>query len=236
MTAQIEVEAGRGIESLTRLVRQARQVADAELYAALCHVCRYCGLLHASIAAHQQAVRLDPKAPTSVIHTWFVLKDFQRIIDAGMQGAPYIGAIALSELGRRDEAIALLRALESKLPPRLRDFWSMSLHLVEGRRPDNMDMLTRLVDTFGDPEGLYYAAQTLARFGETATAIKAMTRAVDLGYYCYPAFATDPWLDSLRGDARFNAILLRAKDRHEAAAAAFREADGERILGVSVAS
>jgi TolB-like protein/predicted Ser/Thr protein kinase len=234
VTAQIEVEVGRGIESLTRLLRQARQVADAELYAALCHVCRYCGLLDASIAAHQQAVRLDPKVTTSVIHTWFVMKKFQRIIDAGMQSAPYIGALALSELGRRDEAIALLGVLESKLPPRLRAFWSMSLHLAEGRRPDNMDMMRALVDTFGDPEGLYYTAQTLARFGEIDTAVKGMTRAVDLGYYSYPAFATDPWLDPLRGDARFQAALARARERHEAAVAAFKSADGERILGVTV--
>jgi TolB-like protein/predicted Ser/Thr protein kinase len=232
--AQLDVESGQATEAMTRLLRQAAQVADPEIYAGLCHVLRYCGLLDASIAAHEHAVRLDPHVKTSVLHTWFQLKNFQRVIESDLEGTPNIGAHALAELGRRDEALALLRTLEPKMPPRMRDFTAMARFLIAGERPDNLDLVRGVVDTFSDPEGLYYAVQTLARLGEKETAISGLQRAVDAGYFCYPAFAADVWLDSLRGDDRFEAVLQHAKEKHDAAVEAFKVADGVRIVGAPV--
>ena len=59
--SQLDVESGRATDAMTRLLRLAAHAADAEIYGGLCHVLRYCGLLEASVAAHEQEVRLDPK-------------------------------------------------------------------------------------------------------------------------------------------------------------------------------
>ena len=40
-----------------------------QILAALVHACRYCGLLDASVAAHDLAIRLDPAIETSVLYT-----------------------------------------------------------------------------------------------------------------------------------------------------------------------
>ena len=231
VVAQLEVESGRAIEAMTRLLRQAAQVADPELYSALCHACRYCGLLDASIAAHEQARRLDSKAATSVLHTWFLLRNFERVLQSDPDKVPFIGQLALLELGRRDEAIALLQSVEKKLPPRMRQFVSISQSVMEGRLPDDMSIFRDLIDTFTDPEGLFYSARSLARLGATDLALTTMSKSVDFGYYCYPAFSTDPWLDSLRGHTQFEQAMARAKEGHDAAVAAFAAAGGQRIIG-----
>jgi len=43
----------------------------------------------------------------------------------------------------------------------------------------------------------------------------------------------DPWLKPLRGSEEFRSILRRAEQRERQARAAFIEAGGERVLGVT---
>jgi tetratricopeptide (TPR) repeat protein len=230
--AQLDVESGKAPEAMGRLLRQAAQISDPELYAGLCHACRYSGLLDASVAAHQHAVRLDPNTATSVVHTWFQLRNFQRVAEVNRE-TPYIGALAMAELGRGTEALALLRDIAPKLPVRMRDFMSMATYLIEGGAPEDNSMFEQLVQTFTDPEGMFYATQTLSRLGRRDLAISAFSRAVASGYYCYPAFRSDPWLDPLRGDDRFEGALEDARLRHMVAREVFRDARGEQTLGTS---
>ncbi len=58
--------------------------------------------------------------------------------------------------------------------------------------------------------------------------------AVPAGYNrrVYSFFARDPWLDGPRGQLEFKAILRRAEERYRHAVAAYRQADGPRLLGV----
>ena len=46
--------------------------------------------------------------------------------------------------------------------------------------------------------------------------------------------AQDPWLDPLRTDAVFTRLLGLAETGHREAVAAFTEAGGDRVLGISL--
>jgi eukaryotic-like serine/threonine-protein kinase len=234
--AQMEVDYGHAREAMVRLLRQAAQVsADPRLYAALCHVCRYCGLFDASMAAHTLAMRLDPKISTTVVHTWFVQRQYARVVECELEGTPFNGALSLYELGRTDDALALIRAVLPKVAPKLGVFVQAAQSLIEGRLTVELSRLRELINEFHDPEGQYYLARTFAKLGDDQSAMLAMTRSVDGGYSCYPAFASDPWLAHMRGRADFEAILERARAGYEAAIDAFTSADGERLLGVTLA-
>jgi serine/threonine protein kinase len=232
-TAYMEVESGRAQEAMVRLLRQASQVAgDPELYGALCHVCRYCGLLEASIAAHRMAIRLDPKINTSVLHTWFLLREYERVVECPLDGTPHNGALSLYGLGRKEEALALTSALRPKVAPVMRLFIQAAEFVINDDVEHDLSGLKALVFQFDDPEGLYYLARSLARLGDTDSAVAGMVRSVERGYACYPTFATDSWLEPLRGHPEFEAAMERARHAHAAAVEAFEAADGARIVGI----
>ncbi|MGQ0735263.1 MAG: protein kinase domain-containing protein [Acidobacteriota bacterium] len=233
--AQVDVDSGDARLALTRLLQQASQSAGhPELYAALCHVCRYCGLLEPSVAAHMLAARLDPKVATSVLHTWFHLRQYERIVECDLSGHPHNGALALHAVGRIDDAIALVRATLPKAAPLMRPFIQAAQAVLEGESVVDLARLRSTITEFDDPEGTYYLARTMARLGDFDSAVLGMTRAVEHGYCCYPTFEMDAWLDPLRGRADFDAVIARARTGYEAALDAFRNAGGERLLGVTV--
>ena len=85
---------------------------------------------------------------------------------------------------------------------------------------------------FPDPEGMYYMGRSMAHVGEPDTALLGLTSAVDRGFFCYPFFVRDPWLDPVRGDARFIEVLRRAEGKWREAKRAFDEHPGSRVLSV----
>ena len=93
---------------------------------------RYSGLLEASVAAHSRAVALEPKIRTSVPHTWFLQGDYARVASTRIEDNPYIVALSLAEVGRKDEALPVLRALEEKTKTRMRDFIMAARTMIEG--------------------------------------------------------------------------------------------------------
>src|SRR5262249_21139162 len=111
LLAQLEVDAGRAPEAMTRLISRA-QTADPELLAGLVSTCRYCGLLDASVAAHARAQSLEPRIRTSVPHTWFLRGDHAKVAAWKLADVPYIGALSLAEIGRKHDALTGLRELE----------------------------------------------------------------------------------------------------------------------------
>jgi serine/threonine protein kinase len=231
----LQVDQGSSLEAMKRLLDRAHQRrSDAELFAGLAHVCRYCGLLQAAVVAHQEARRLDPLIATSVNHTYFMLGDYQRALEASSADYGYGRALVLSMCGKTEEAVSQLREVEKSGPWRLGRLYVTSLRaLLEGNRQESLEASEELMQaTFRDPEGMYYLARQLSYLGQEANALDMLGRAIDNGFFCYPAMARDPWLDGLRTHAEFNALLRRSHQRHREAASAFLAAGGDKLLGI----
>ncbi len=231
--AHLEVDVGRAEQAMVRLLGRARErPADPELYAGLAHACRYCGLLRASIAAVDQALRLDPHIRTSGALSHFALGDYEAALDFQPEPIPYLRNLALVMLGRRDEALAALDAIDTTMPNRLVSFTQSLQHLLRNERDASMTALQPIID-LPDPEGRFYFARNAAYLGYPQDALRLLSSAVEGGFFCLPAFARDPWLDSLRGSPEFAAIVRRAEARHRQALISFLTADGDRVLGVA---
>ena len=228
----LETDLGRGEEAVLRLVRRARQRrADPDLLAGLVHACRYCGLLDASVAAHVRARHLDPHIATSVGPTYWMLGEFEQAIE-GFSGF-FVGLPQIS-LGRDAEAIAVARASAAVVrDPTTRSYQSVLPLLLEGRAGECLRILDELAPHNPDPESVYHIARTYARLGATESALAQFDRAVDMGFLNHATFARDPWLEPLRESARFTDALARARRRHDEAARKFRDAGGERLLGLA---
>jgi RNA polymerase sigma factor (TIGR02999 family) len=225
----VETDLGRAEDAVQRLVRRARQRrADPELYAGLVHACRYCGLLEASVAAHERARQLDPQVTTSVGPTYWMLGEHERAIE-GFSG--FFVGLPQASLGRDADAIAAARASAATVRDPLTRSYQTVLPLVLEKR---FDECRRLLDDIAprnpDPESVFHVARTYARIGAIDAALAQFDRAVDMGFVVYSWFARDPWLEPLASEPRFRDALARAERRHREAARMFRDAGGERLL------
>lgn len=127
--------------------------------ASLVHVCRYSGVLDASLAEHQRALRLDPNIWTTVMNTHFVMGNFQLVVDERADEVGYVETMALDAMGRRDEARTRLQPAENReLPPLIRKVVDMLKLLLDGERQRAVESLHELNLEGADPEGYFYRA------------------------------------------------------------------------------
>lgn len=218
--AQLEVDTGRAGDALARLLPRAEKATDPEIFAALISPLRYCGLLAESAAAYARAAALDSKIRTSVAHTWFLQRDYVRVASTRLEDNPYVVAMSLAELGRGQEALPVLGALEEKVKTRMRDFIVAARCWIEGDAGACAAAITRIVDSgFSDPEALLYLARHLAHLNQPADSLALLQRVITGGHCCYPALAADPWLDPIRNQPEFATVLDHARQRQQIAAA-----------------
>jgi tetratricopeptide (TPR) repeat protein len=239
--ANLEADMGYTERALVRLLTEAgRHGNDPELYAGLVHACRYCGLFEQSIGAHAEARRLDPNVPTSVEQTLHMHGDIDRLLafepPRVILGADEgIRVIALGLAGRRDEARERLQAMRrtSRLPLFLT--WIEYLTAWLDRKLAEMAIGASVfsgLKIYDDPEAIFQQGWLMCDVGDHAAGLDWLRRAVAKGYFAAAPLATRPQFDALRSEPAFQAILADAEGGRQRALAAFRDAGGERLIGV----
>ncbi len=238
--AQLEADTGKARKALVRLLAEAdRHGNDPELFAGLVHICRYCGLYEQSIAAHEEARRLDPNVPTSLEQTILMTGDIERLlavetpvlVGSGDQGIRVIG---LGLAGRRDEARRAL--IDMRGTSRLPLFQAWTDYLMAWLERRGSDMLVNIsafgrVKIMDDPEAIFQEGWLLCDAGEHDRGLDYLRRAVAKGYSVAPTLSAAPAFDALRSDLAFQAVLAEAHAGRAEAMSAFYETGGGRLLG-----
>ena len=229
--AQLQIDQGRARDAMVRLLHQARtRSTDPELFAGLVYACRYCGLLDASVAAHDAARRIDSQVKTTVAHTRWILGDYQGALDSAGE-APSLVGFCLCALGRQAEALRWLKETEAKIQTNKRQFVAPLRALLEGDRAASLSAIDRITTShWRDPEGLYYLVRQLAYLGAGDEAVALLNRVVNGGFFCYPLFTRDRWLESLRDRHDFKDVLHHAETEHHKSVGAFQSAGGDALL------
>ncbi len=239
--ANLEADTGRAREAIVRLLTQAaRHRNDPELFAGLVHACRYAGLFDESLAAHEEARRLDPHIPTSYLQTLLVKGDIDRLAaDAAREpptgGEEGILVIGLGFAGRRDEAYAALAGMRERVV-QVTTFRKWTAHLAAwlDRRVD--DIAATLAEMtplkiFEDPEAIFQEGWFLCDVGQHERGLEFLQRGVAGGYFVAPTLKRWPQFDALRGHPEFEKLLAEAEAGRARALAAFRESGGPLLLG-----
>jgi len=238
--ANLEADTGHARSALARLLDEAnRHGNDPELFAGLVHACRYCGLYEQSIAAHEEARRLDPNVPTSLEQTLLMAGEYDRLQSVarspgGSVRDDVIRGIGLGFAGRHDEARSSIIAMrEATLVPAFRT-WADFLLAWLDRRPQDMLASRAALDNIrimNDPEAIFQDAWLSCDAGALERGLLLIRRAVEKGYFVAPTLSDRPEFDALRNDPTFREVLARAVAGREEALDAFREGGGERLLG-----
>ncbi len=230
--AHREAEMGRARDAMVRLIGLARDSRnDPEAFAGLVHACRYCGLLEASEAAHREARRLDPHASTSVVYTWWVRGEMERVVAETSDAGDFeLRTMALLTLGRLDEARRTLdRPLDSTTPPVFVAIVRALEGMLDGA-PDAFEAFASLATGHSDPEALFMYGAGLARLGDPR-ALAILGASVDGGFTVPQGLREHPWLSSVRGDPVMAAVVERAEAARRETGRAFLEAGGPALLG-----
>jgi eukaryotic-like serine/threonine-protein kinase len=236
--AQLESDSGHAERALVRLLGEAnRHGNDPDLFAGLVYACRYCGLFEQSITAHGEARRLDPNVSTTLARTLLMTGDLL----AAEPPATALGsddltrAIALGLTGRRDEARRILLQLhQAARLPTFRAWTDTLLAWIDGR---SEDVLARMVPVgslkiLDDPEAIFQIGWLLCDVGEHQRGLSYLQRAVANGYFAAPTLSRRPQFEALRSEPAFQQLLVDAEAGRQRALTAFRDAGGERLLGV----
>jgi serine/threonine protein kinase len=236
--AQHEAEHGRATAAIVRLLERIQQNRnDAELYAALTYACRYAGLFDKSVAAHEAARRIDRNVRTTVMNTYFLMGRFDLALEASAGDVPYVEAMALDALGRRQDALIFLRRrADADLPPLIRRVMEMLISFMEGKKEQAVEYVRKLNEHGVDPEGFFYRARLMARLDETSEALNALQRAVRGGFWCVGALLEDASLVPVRETASFRNLLSEAETHRASAAAAFLAGRGDQLLAAGKSS
>jgi serine/threonine protein kinase/tetratricopeptide (TPR) repeat protein len=230
---QIEEQANAA-GAMERLLERLARVPDPDLFAGLVAACRFCGLPEASIAAHQEATRLNPTILTSVAYTYWVVGDLERAIETEGQDVPFMRLYAFIAQERFEEARELADSIERQMAKGLDSaiFRAQrsaiagdveACRVAEGQIRDS---------SFADPEGLFYVARSLVQIGDTEDAIDMFESIVDSGYLCMHLFGWDPQIALLESNERFHRLAARSREASEAALTRFLAAGGPQLLGL----
>jgi len=239
--AMLEADMGRAQDALVRLLGEAqRHGNDPELFAGLVHACRYCGLLDQAIAAHIEARRLDPNVPTSIEQTLLMTGNIDRLLAIEASGIVAgaddgIRVIGLGLAGRRDEARAKLVQMRqlSRIPAF--ESWIDYLTAWLDRRRDDMHgrmSVFRHLRIQEDPEAIFQEGWLLCDVGDDDAGLEFLRRAIDKHYWAVATLTNSRQFDGLRTRPEFDALLSQATQGRERALLVYRDAGGERLLGV----
>ena len=184
--------------------------------------------------APSRAREIDPAVETGIMHTYFLLHRYEDALAASEGLKADVVPASLVELGRADEARALIAELEARSGNRVPGLANAVRAFIDGRHDEGVCALIAQTRTMAvpDPEMLFYAGRHLARVGEADEAMPLIRRAFEGGYFCYPVFAEDPWLESLRAQPAFQEVLKAVRLQSERAADIFVEAGGVHLLGL----
>ena len=67
-----------------------------------------------------------------------------------------------------------------------------------------------------DSEIMFFLSRYYSLYNNKEKGIQLLRKAVEGGFFCYPFFLIDPFLDPVRDDPEFQEVLALAKKKHEA--------------------
>jgi len=230
---QLQADLGQSHDAVARLVvRLARHPHEAESFAGLVQMLRFCGLLEESVMAHRCSALLDPTLATSIAHTHFLRGEYEAAIETySARKGYYLDAAAWAALGDGHRATSLLRDRlgDSQLSPLMSGLMRSLLALAEDRSRDAADII-EATTVVHEPEVLFYMARHLSRAGDASAAIRLLRRARVEGFTASRPMAEDPWFAAIRTHPEFTSLLSEVKSAESSARQVLADAGGARVL------
>ncbi|MGH9745772.1 MAG: tetratricopeptide repeat protein [Candidatus Acidiferrales bacterium] len=185
---------------------------------------RYGGALEQSVAEGELALQLNPKVgENTTFNTYLYTGQYKKFLDSlardennartvFYRGLAFYGLKDTRKAAEEfDRAFALNSALlhaqiGRALTCALRDQDAQGIELMGGVERSASD----------DGEMLYKMAQAYAQLGDKRSALRLLRRSIELNFYPFTYFVSDPLLEPVRGQPEYLAVMELARQRQEA--------------------
>jgi tetratricopeptide (TPR) repeat protein len=231
---QLQADLGHAEQAMARLAgRLKQQGEEPETFAGLVQVMRFCGLLEESIAAHQCAIALDPTLITSAPHTYFLLGDYARVVEAHQGKRYYLDAAAWTAMGESDRAVALLheRLSQPELSPLMSALMLSLLKILEGEAEEAIPIMEQ-TEVPHEPEVLFYFARHFGMLGLATPAMRMLQRARLGGFTVLYSLQHDTAFGGIRRRPEFDQEMNQAKRLEMHARETLQQAFGGNFLSM----
>ena len=197
---------------------------NANAHFCLSYIYRYAGLLIESENEANRALEIYPtyKRFRSIGHTYLYLGKHENAIEAYNLDSTSAWAIANkgSVYLREDKKQLALKSfnraieLENNTFP---EFLALGLMAyIEGQKEKGLKITTAWEKkNLYDAEMIYRIACNYSLLGDKKSSVRVLKRSIDAGFFNYPFFLVDPFLDPVRDDPEFQKVLALAKQKHE---------------------
>ncbi len=187
------------------------------------YVLRYAGMIEESMTAMTAALEIDPTNPTfkSAGFSFVIGGRYDDAIEAFYLGptdlaVAWEGEIAIRR-GQVEEARAKLSQVATSDPEYLGLMATGVLSALDGDYGRGIEAARKWEDAnLSDGEGWYYLAGLYCINGEIDKCISVLDTAVERGYFAYPHMLKCRFLDPARGNPGLDAVLEKARLKHEA--------------------
>ena len=188
------------------------------------YVLRYAGMIEESMTAMTTALEIDPTNPTfkSAGFSFVIGGRYDDAIEAFYLGSPDLavaweGEIAIRR-GQVEEARAKLSQAAVSDPEGMIGLMATGvLSALDGDYGRGIEAARKWEDAnLVDGEGWYFLAGLYCINGEIDKCITVLDTAVERGYFAYPHMLKCRFLDPARGNPGLDAVLEKARLKHEA--------------------
>jgi len=227
MMAKLFTETGRVEQAVLLLIELVKANPNmAEAHWELSYAYRYAGLLDESIQEGGRALEINTRLESHQFNTYLYTGEYQRFIaslpvreDAYVVFYRGLGQYYLGDMTQA--AAAFDRAYELNQASVITQIGKALRFAMAGKNREGLQMLktaqARIAKPgIGDGEITYKFAQVYDALGDKESALRALDRCIDQGFFCYPYFVSDPLLKTTRSEPACANILEKARHRQEA--------------------
>ena len=224
--AGIYTETGRAAEAL-ELINRALKINPNNAYThfSLGYLFRYVGMLDESEREYKKALTLDPGIPR--FRSASITYGNQGKYDKAWQAldldpdSPYtlnLKGKILFRKGQKEQALEYFNkvlGIEGEVDEQ---YEAIALKaFIHNKNEEALKAIRKREESNSpDSEIWFVIAENYGLIGAKRDCIRALTKAIKMGYFCYPFLLSDSFLNSVRGEPEFQNLLSLAKKKHEA--------------------